>query len=85
MSMDHAYEEGMWRAIGQLEGGVEEMRDSLEKVRRRDRVSFAIALFLGLALAQIATAIGPSSHDDRVSDAGRYGIDKYCASIGEGL
>jgi len=86
--MDYAQEQSMWRAIGSCERACDDMDDTLERmqreierVRRRDRLSFALMLIVGFLIGGMtigARATGKvlaAQDKARFCMPGPYGLD----------
>lgn len=55
--MEAAQEQGMWRAIGEVEGNCISLQEQVEGLRKRDRLSFAGLLLLGFVIGAVTVEI----------------------------
>jgi len=61
--MDHAQEDGLWRALGACEGEINAVNDELDRMQRQiasirlhDRLAFVLVLIAGLVIG-FATSV----------------------------
>ncbi len=87
--MDHAQEQGLWRAIGSCEQAWSDTQDDIDRmhsqiasIRLRDRLAFVLVLLFGIGVGVVATSRAWRSEAEARAWApttyrcpGPYGVD----------